>query len=169
MGCEEFAEAKIARLYDEEFVEPPGFEEHIAQCPACREDLDEFDEVSLLYREASVEPMPLALRAKVLSPAPRRKGWEYVAAAGLAAALLLALVMWSDPPEAADIAWDKVDFQKNYIILVLTPEEREQVIVFRNQPPTWDRSSFASKEIDLARRRLDALSVVSPWSKEARP
>lgn len=84
MECDRFLEEKVSG------TESPEFREHLAGCEGCRRDLEEYDEVRRLYREASTERYPLAVpRLR----RPRPLAWMPAAAAAvfLVGALLVML------------------------------------------------------------------------------
>ena len=165
MGCEQYNEAKTLRLYGETETVPPGFEKHMAQCRSCQDDLDEMDEVSLMYREESREPMPPRLRARVRSRRTRIAIGRWGFPSAIAAACLVAVGLWWFPvePPAPDIPWTEVDFSATSTVLALTSAERAEIELFRGAPPSWDRVSFSAVKVDRIRRRLKKISDFSSW------
>jgi anti-sigma-K factor RskA len=87
-------------------VEERRYEEHLARCPQCREDLASLGEAasSLAFASAGPAPSP-ALRARILDqarserpnvvPFRRRATWIATAAAAAAACAALALGLWA--------------------------------------------------------------------------
>ncbi len=76
MECNKYVEEKIGETESREF------REHFAECPGCRRDVEELQEVRDLYRAASVERYPGAV------PRARRGGWGAWVPAAAAAVLV---------------------------------------------------------------------------------
>jgi anti-sigma-K factor RskA len=78
-----------------------AFESHLAHCPACREEVEAFQEVAaVLAHDVEPTPPPPALRERILDHArserpnvvPLRRRWVFPAAAAVAAAAACAAI-----------------------------------------------------------------------------
>jgi len=101
MNCRKF-EPLIALYAGRDLDDPTQVEEHLADCPACRELLEDLQSSQAELREWAPEPVDAALLASVRSgvlskvEARRPKMWPWVA--GLATAGTLALAFLATPP-----------------------------------------------------------------------
>lgn len=112
MECPRFAEEKAGES------ESPEFLDHLAGCPACRRDLEDYEEIGALYREASVERYPGGVPA--LSSRWSKRWLAAFAASAMVVAVLVSLPvrreapafagpvrLRSEPWSRADVEWDR--------------------------------------------------------------
>ena len=156
MECDRYKEEMILRLYGEPGAEAPGFDEHLASCATCREEMDEMDEVSLLYNEASREPLPLKLRNRLLQERTSQGRWLHYTAAGFVAAFLLGFLVWPTRTQIEAVPpLGEVDYELNEIVIQLTPEEVAWAVKYEDAPMSWDESSFGTPSMKRISNRME--------------
>lgn len=117
MECDRFIEEKVGDAGS------PEFSDHLAECAACRRDIDEYDEIRELYREASTE------RYSGGRPRLRRAAWPVAAAAAVLVAVFATIVMPPSTP-VVTIASGR---------LRLEPWSREDARLDREMDDLWRR------------------------------
>jgi len=134
MECTQFRDEKLLDAYDELDVEPDGYREHVESCSGCRNDLEDFREISDQYRLASTECLPR------LAPARKRRDhWIPAIAAALLIAVLVGVLVW--PSRSVSVVSQAVP-----------PTGLSSPL------PAWDADDEAfDRELSELRRRLDRL------------
>ena len=130
MECDRFLEEKVAG------TESPGFREHLAGCEGCWRDLEEYEEVRQLYREASTEryagAVPRLRRSRPLAWIPAA-----AAAAFLVGALLL--MLFGGPAEVIKTASDKETASGIFFRVHLAPWDGEEARLDGTMDDLWKR------------------------------
>jgi hypothetical protein len=160
MDCKTFEGERVLKASGE--AATPEFEAHLAGCAACRADVAEFRDLSRLYHESSDERLPAAVVAALRRRptedlrARLNRGVRFVgamAAAGLVAALLWALLLKPRPVEPAPgpsavLVWDPMTPAGEFLI-PLDLDDRLRALRMKA-----GALAEGSSEVD---RRLDAL------------
>jgi len=113
MRCDEIQDRFIDLLYCERGTPPanPELQAHIDSCPTCRKELEELKTVQGTLRlwkdEPPLRPVGLGLLRHDYFFRPRRPAlWSALRYAGIAAMLLIALLVLANP----EIKWNKEGF-----------------------------------------------------------
>ena len=132
MECGRFVENKLGD------GDSPEFRDHLADCGACRQDLEEFREIRTLYRSASVE------RYRGGVPRVARRAWHSWVSAAAAALMLGVLGLFLFVPVAPQ-----------------DPVDPGPTVFFRVHLEPWEDDARYSSAMDDAWRKLE--QVEKDW------
>jgi hypothetical protein len=130
MECDRFLEEKLSG------TESPEFREHLAACGGCRRDLEEYDEVRQLYREASTERCPRAVPRLRRS---RSLAWMPAAAAAVFLVGALLLMLFGGPGEERGKAPEKETASGIFFRVHLSPWDGEESRLDGEMDDLWKR------------------------------
>ncbi len=168
MDCKTFEADRVLKSSGE--TASAEFESHLVTCASCQSDVAEFREISRLYHESSTERLPASVAMRVRAQGDVRlrlqRGMRMVGA--LAAAVLVAVMMWSllkpavpavkaPVPEAAALTWEPLTPSGEYLI-VLTLDDRLRAARARADVVT-EQASAVDESINALKKRIGAVQV----------
>ncbi len=130
MECNRFLEEKLAGSGG------PAFRDHLAGCEGCRRDLEEYEEVRGLYREASTERYAGAVpRVRRFNPV----SWLPAAAAAAVLLGVLVLTLFEGPGDRPPSGSAEREPMAGFFRVYLAPWDREEARLNEEVGDLWGR------------------------------